>query len=151
MSTLLSSPSAIKSTYFQKESVTAAAALAMINRAETHAKNNGLTIATTVVDESGVPKAFSRMDGAPLIAVDASRQKAVTAVGFGLPTGKPWQDFVADDPILEKGVHDLEDFILLGGGAPILIDGTLVGAIGVSGGHYRQDEACVAAALKEVA
>ena len=39
---------------------------------------------------------------------------------------------------------------LLGGGMPIQIDGALVGAIGVSGGHYRQDEECAKAALGEL-
>ena len=41
-----------------------------------------------------------------------------------------------------------EDFILLGGGSPIYVDGALVGAIGVAGGHYSKDEACAQAALE---
>jgi uncharacterized protein GlcG (DUF336 family) len=39
----------------------------------------------------------------------------------------------------------------LGGGSPIIIDGVIVGAIGVSGGHYKQDEECVKNALSTVA
>ena len=65
-----------------------------------------------------------------------------------MPTGKPWHDFIKDDPILSGGAPALEDFILLGGGSPIYVDGALVGAIGVAGGHYSKDEACVTAALE---
>jgi uncharacterized protein GlcG (DUF336 family) len=132
---------------FAKQSISEELAFQMIQAAEAKAKEIGMGICTTVVDESGVMKAFGRMDGAPLIAVDVSRQKAVTAVGFGMPTGKPWYDFVKDDPILSAGVHDINDFTLLGGGSPIQIEGAIVGAVGVSGGHYEQDEACTNAAL----
>ncbi|MEN0061699.1 MAG: heme-binding protein [Myxococcota bacterium] len=119
----------------------------LIEAAEAHARTTGLAIATTVVDESGILKAFSRMDHAALIAVGASRKKALTAVGFGIPTGQAWHDFIKDDPILMNGAGQLDDFILLGGGLPIRVANVLVGAIGVSGGHYAQDEACAKAAL----
>jgi len=36
----------------------------------------------------------------------------------------------------------------LGGGSPLKAKGALIGAIGVSGGHYAQDEKCVKAALE---
>ncbi len=130
-----------------KSSITEAFSFQMIEAAEDKAREMGFAICVTIVDESGVMKAFGRMDGAPLIAIDISRQKAVTAVGFGMPTGQPWYDFVKDDPILTRGVHDIHDFTLLGGGMPIVIEGAVVGAVGVSGGHYKQDEACASAAL----
>ena len=99
------------------------------------------------MDESGVVKAFQRMDNAPMVSIDASRKKAITAVGFGMPTGDSWYGFIKDDPILMNGAGQLNDFILLGGGSPIMVDEKLVGAVGVSGGHYKQDEECAAAAL----
>lgn len=132
---------------FDKKSVTAELCSSMINAAQKKAAELGLGISISIVDESGVPKAFSRMDGAPLISVKASLKKALTAVGFGMPSGQPWFDFIKDDPILREGVHDFEDFILLGGGSPIIIDGYVSGAIGISGGHYSKDEECVKAAL----
>lgn len=119
----------------------------MIAAAEREAAVLGLQVVTAIVDESGVLKAFSRMDGAPLVSVSAARKKALTAVGFGLPTGEAWHEFIKDDPILLIGAQQLDDFTLLGGGAPVRVAGALIGAIGVSGGHYRQDEACVRAAL----
>ena len=110
----------------------------------------GLSIAVTIVDESGVAKFFARMDHAPLIAVDASRKKAVTAVSYGIPTGQSWFDFIKDDPILREGVHGFRDFMLMGGGVPIVGDNQVIGAIGVSGGHYLQDQECALAGLESI-
>ena len=132
---------------FTKPTITAELAQALIRLTEAEATRIGLAVATTIVDESGVMKAFSRMDGAALVAGSASTKKAITAVGFGLPTGTPWHDFIKDDPILLHGAQQLDDFILLGGGFPIVVDGATIGAIGVSGGHYTQDEQCARAAL----
>lgn len=135
---------------FHRASLTAAAATRMLDAAERQAVAQGLAIVTVIVDESGVLKALRRMDGAPLVAVGAAQKKALTAVGFGLPTGKAWHDFIKDDPILLHGAAQLPDFILLGGGLPITVEGAVVGAIGVSGGHYTADEACARAALAEL-
>jgi uncharacterized protein GlcG (DUF336 family) len=132
-----------------KSSVAANAAGQMISRAVAAALNSGGAFAIAVVDESGILKAFHRMDGAPLIAVDTAIKKARLAAGFGLPTGETWYNFIKDDPILLEGAGQLPGFILLGGGSPIVHEGQVCGAIGVSGGHYKQDEAIVKAALSE--
>ncbi len=133
---------------FTKKTITIETALNMARTAMHKASEIGILISVTILDESGVVKAFARMDGAPLISVDASRKKAVTAVGLGLPSGQPWFDFIKDDPILREGVGNFSDFMLLGGGFPIVSEGQMVGSIGISGGHYRQDEICAQAALE---
>jgi uncharacterized protein GlcG (DUF336 family) len=130
-----------------KKSISLVTAEKMAAAAIAKAKELGLSIAVTIVDESGITKFFARMDHAPLIAVDASRKKAITAVGFGMPTGNSWFDFIKDDPILREGVHDFRDFILMGGGIPILSGKQIIGAIGISGGHYISDQECATAAL----
>ncbi len=130
-----------------KKSISIILALQMIEEATKKATELGLCIAVTILDESGILKAFQRMDNAPLIAIDASRKKAITAIGFGFPTGEAWYNFIKDDPILHEGAQHLTDFILLGGGCPISLDGEIIGAIGISGGHYKQDEQCMQAAL----
>lgn len=76
------------------------------------------------------------MNNFALMPIDASRKKAVTAIGFGMPSGAAWQQFI------------IKDFILLGGGSPIIIGRKIIGAIGVSGGHYVQDEECVRSARR---
>ena len=133
---------------FSKESISSSLCMAMIENAFAKAKELEMGIAVTIVDESGVTKAFHRMDNAPFIASDASRKKALTAVGFGMPTGDSWYGFIKDDPILMNGAGQLNDFILLGGGSPIMVNEKMVGAIGISGGHYKQDEDCVNAAMQ---
>jgi uncharacterized protein GlcG (DUF336 family) len=134
-------------TNFQKKSISAEAARQMLIEAEQKAVQLGIRISCYIVDESGVLKAFSRMDNAALVTIDAARKKAVTAVGYGMPSGEAWYDHIKDDPILFHGVQQFQDFILLGGGLPVIIDGVLAGAIGISGGHYKQDEQCAMAAL----
>ncbi len=132
---------------FSKQSITLEAANAVLRAAEAEARRLGLSIAAAVVDDGGHLKAASRMDGAALVATDAAYKKARTAVGFGLETGEAWYDFIKDDPILLHGAPQLQDFILLGGGLPIVIDGHLCGALGVAGGHYAKDAACARAGL----
>ena len=133
-----------------KKSVSLADAELMVRAAMTKATELGISIAVTILDESGIPKLFARMDSAPLIAVDASRKKAITAVGFGMPTGEAWFNFIKDDPILREGVHDFHDFMLMGGGMPIVSGTQVIGAIGVSGGHYLKDHECAGAALESL-
>lgn len=129
-------------------SINEAGAQLLIRSAVDQAQKMGFGISVCVVDSTGRTKAFLAMDQAPQISFETATKKALTAVGFGLPTGKTWHEFIKDDPILAQGAQHLPNFILLGGGSPILVEGKVIGAIGVSGGHYSQDEQCVAAALE---
>jgi uncharacterized protein GlcG (DUF336 family) len=124
---------------FERSSVTTELAKAMIEAAERKAAEMGLPFVIAIVDDSGVLKAFSRMDGAPLLSVQVAQDKAYTAVGFGMATGA-WHDFVKDDPPLAMGAPTgIDRLIVFGGGYPIKVADAVVGGIGVSGGHYRQD------------
>jgi uncharacterized protein GlcG (DUF336 family) len=92
-----------------------------------------------VVDEAGVLKAFSRMDGAALLSVQVAQDKAYTAAGFGLSTDG-WHDFIKNDPPLAAGATaGIDRLVVFGGGYPIKAGDQVVGGIGVSGGHYSQD------------
>jgi uncharacterized protein GlcG (DUF336 family) len=111
----------------------------MIDAAERKAAEMGHPFVIAIVDDSGVLKAFSRMDGAALLSVQIAQDKAYTAAGFGLSTDA-WHDFVKDDAPLAMGAAPgIDRLIVFGGGYPIMIGGKLAGAIGVSGGHYTQD------------
>lgn len=135
---------------FPKQSVSADLARRLISAAEEKARQLGVPMNIAVVDESGVLKAFSRMDGAALLSVQIAQDKAYTAVGFGMPT-HGWFDFIKDDPPLAAGAPSgIDRLVIFGGGYPISIDGTLVGAIGVSGGHYTQDQEVAEAGLAVV-
>ena len=139
----------MKAEYLQIEkSITTIGAQKMIDAAINEAQKLNFKISIAILDQAGRLKCFTAMDGAPAVSFEASIKKAKTAVGFGVPTGKAWVEMMKDDPILNAGVYQLPDFILLGGGSPVTVDGQVVGSIGISGGHYAQDEKCVAAAIK---
>ena len=124
---------------FEKASVSSELAQRMIAAAEAKAGEIGTPMVIAVCDESGVLKAFSRMDGAALLSVKIAQDKAHTAVGFGMPS-HAWHDFIKDDPPLAAGaVGGIDRLVIFGGGYPIRIGDQIVGAIGVSGGHYSQD------------
>jgi uncharacterized protein GlcG (DUF336 family) len=132
---------------FQKQSVSGDLARRMITAAEERARAMGVAMNIAVVDESGVLKAFSRMDGAALLSVQIAQDKAYTAVGFGMPT-HGWFDFIKDDPPLAAGAPaGIDRLVIFGGGYPITVNGAVVGAIGVSGGHYSQDQEVAEAGL----
>lgn len=130
-----------------KKSLSLDGCMVMAAAAIQKAKELEIEIAITFVDESAVLKAFFRMDHSSLVTVDASRKKAITAISMGIPSGESWYSFIKDDPILFHGVQQFKDFILLGGGSPVIDGNDVIGAIGISGGHYKQDEECVKAAI----
>jgi uncharacterized protein GlcG (DUF336 family) len=124
---------------FERASVSAQLAKVMIEAAEKKATEMGHPFVIAIVDDSGVLKAFSRMDGAPLLSVQVAQDKAYTAVGFGMATDA-WHDFVKDDAPLAMGAATgIDRLIVFGGGYPIKLGGAVVGGIGVSGGHYSHD------------
>lgn len=133
---------------FAKQSVSAELARRLIEAAERQAADMGHPFVIAVVDESGVLKAFSRMDGAPLLSVQVAQDKAYTAAGFGLATDA-WHEFIKNDPPLASGAPTgIDRLVVFGGGYPLKIDDQIVGGIGVSGGHYSQDMEVALAALK---
>ncbi len=135
---------------FERSSVTAELARAMIDAAERKAAEMGHPFVIAVVDDSGILKAFSRMDGAALLSVQIAQDKAYTAAGFGLSTDA-WHDFVKDDPPLAMGAASgIDRLVMFGGGYPVKIGDAIVGAVGVSGGHYTQDMEVAQAALAVV-
>jgi uncharacterized protein GlcG (DUF336 family) len=107
----------------------------------------GIAATIAVVDESGILRAFRRMDGAALVTVSSSQDKAFTAVGFGIPS-HAWYPMIKDDPALLHGVpSSIERVVIFGGGIPIRVDGELVGGIGVGGGSHGQDREIAEAGL----
>ena len=135
---------------FEKASVSTELAHKIIAGAEAKADEISVPMVIAVCDESGVLKAFSRMDGAALLSVQVAQDKAYTAVGFGMSTDA-WHQFIKDDPPLAHGaVGGIERLVVFGGGYPIKDGERVVGAIGVSGGHYSQDMEVAKAGLEAV-
>jgi uncharacterized protein GlcG (DUF336 family) len=131
---------------FTKSSITSAAAQRMIAAAEAKATEMGRPMCIAVCDADGTIKAFSRMDGAPLLSVQISQDKAYTAISFSMATHE-WFDFIKGDPPLLHGIVKTDRLVVFGGGYPIMADGQMIGGIGVSGGHYSHDQEVAQAGL----
>lgn len=129
-----------------KLSITQTACDRLIEAAVAKAIEINVPASISVVDESGILKAFRRMDNAPLLTVDIATNKAYTAVSFGMPT-HGWFDFIKDDAPLLHGIVHTPRLVVFGGGYPVKIDGQVIGGIGISGGHYSQDMIIAEAAL----
>ena len=135
---------------FDKKSITAQLAHRIVEASEEKAHQIGQPMVIVIVDEGGVLKALSRMDGAALLSVQVAQDKAYTAVGFGMPTDQ-WHEFIKNDPPLAAGATiGINRLIIFGGGYPIKVGDQVVGAIGVSGGHYSQDMEVAKAGLAAV-
>ncbi len=92
-----------------------------------------------VVDAGGNLKAFIRMDGAWLGSIDIAIKKAKTARFFDMPTGAIGQLSKEDGPLYNIE-HSNNGLITFPGGIPITADdGTVIGAIGVSGSSVEND------------
>jgi uncharacterized protein GlcG (DUF336 family) len=132
---------------FPKSSINSEAARRMIAAAEAKAAELGKPFVIAIADDGGHLKALSRMDGAPLLSVQIAQDKAYTAAGFGMPT-HGWHDFIKDDPPLAAGAPTgIDRLVVFGGGYPITDGDAIVGAVGVSGGHYSEDMEVAEAAL----
>jgi len=99
--------------------------------AQAHRSDAVATVA--VVDAQGHLKAYLRMDGAALIGVELSRQKAWTAVAMGGADTGALATGVSGNAQLLAALTTLPGVALLAGGVPLQVDGVVVGAVGVSG------------------
>ncbi len=105
--------------------------------AEAEAKKNNWGMAIMILDSGGSLVMMQRLDGTQLGSIDVARDKAWSAVAFRRPT-KAFEDAVS------QGGANLRLLRLTGaspfeGGLPIVVDGKVIGSIGVSGGTAPQD------------
>ena len=127
--------------------ITLAQAEAVVSAARNKATQIGIPVCVAVLDVGGNLKAFSRMDGAWLGAIDVATKKARTSVLFDIETQVAWEICKPDGQ-----AHGLEltndHLVTFAGGIPLRHDGELVGAVGVSGGQVSQDYEVARAAFE---
>jgi len=101
------------------------------------ARKNNWTMAIAITDTGGNLVYFEKMDGTQTGSVRVAIGKSRSAVLFKRPT-KALQDTVAAGG---EGLRmlRLEGAVPIEGGLPLLMDGKIIGAIGVSGGTSQQD------------
>ena len=134
---------------FVKHSIDAGMAEKAVAAAAQKAADLKLKMCIAVADEAGDLKAFVRMDGAPKLSIQISQDKAYTAAAYSMPTHS-WFEFIKNDPPLLHGITHTPRLVVFGGGFPIMLKGEMIGAIGLSGGHYSQDMECARAALEAI-
>src|ERR1700730_14031428 len=130
----------------KKHSISSELAQTMVEEAVAKARKIVVTENIAILDDGGNLKAFSRMDGAPILSIEIAQNKAYTAL-FGVST-QDFFNFIQGDPSLLAGIPTLARVAAYGGGFPIKVDGEIVGAIGLSGAPTVQNDVdCARAAL----
>jgi uncharacterized protein GlcG (DUF336 family) len=126
-----------------KNGLTLEGARNVIAAATAYARSRGAgTGVVAVVDEGGNTMALERLDGTFAAGASISIGKARTAVLFQKPT-KVFEDIIKGG---RTPMVALNDFTPLQGGIPIMVDGQVVGGVGVSGAASAQEDEDVAKA-----
>src|SRR6202521_823471 len=129
-----------------KHSISSELAQKMVDAAVAKARELGVTENVAILDDGGNLKAFSRMDGAPILSIEIAQNKAYTAL-FGVSTQDLFK-FIQGDPSLLAGMPTVARMAAWGGGFPIKVNGEVVGAIGLSGAPTVQNDVdCARAGL----
>lgn len=104
-------------------------------------KKNGWFVSVAVVDTAGDLVFFERMDNAMSASVVVSQEKARTSARFKRPT-KAFEDVLAGG---RQAILGIPGVTPVEGGIPLIIDGKIVGAVGVNGASSPQDSQCAQA------
>ena len=123
----------------QIPSLTLADARALIAAGEKKAQDLGIPYNLAVVDAGGHLVAHVRMDGAWIGSVDIAINKAWTARAFDMPTEKLSKMAQSGKPLFGIDSTNNDKVVIFGGGLPLKIGDTVVGALGASGGTVDQD------------
>ena len=126
-----------------KKALTLEIAKQLAAAAESFAAKNKWTMVITVVDDGGNVMFLEKMDETQLGSIEVAIEKAKSAVNFKRPT-KAFEDIVVGG---RNTVLKLPGSLPVEGGIPLMVDGKLLGAIGVSGGTSVQDGQTATAAV----
>ena len=127
-------------------------ARAMVQAAERKAEELGVPQTVCVVDEGGYPLALERMDGARITGAQIAWNKAFTAAGHKrsthLFTRPPHGPALPGNEAFGIQLSFEGRFAAFVGGFPIVVNGEVIGGVGLSGGNGEQDTQCALAALQ---
>ncbi len=127
-----------------KKVLTLAASQRIAGMAHVEADKNGWRLVIAILDDGGHLLYLERMDGAQIGSVQVAQDKARSAVLFKRPTKALEEAVAAGRTVVMK----LAGAIPVEGGHPIVVDGEVLGAIGVSGATSAQDSQVALAGLK---
>jgi uncharacterized protein GlcG (DUF336 family) len=127
--------------------ITVDAARKVAAAAIAEAKKQGWNVAVAIVDVAGELVVFERLDDTQQASILVSQAKARTAARFKRAS-KAFEDALAGG---RQAILGLPDVVPVEGGIPLIIDGRVVGAIGVSGVTSQQDGVCAQAGVDALA
>lgn len=128
-------------------------AVKLIEVVEEKAIEMGMRVVIAVSDASGRPIAVHCMDGAYHGSFDVALNKTYTSTAFQMPTAKLARLCAPGGELYGLQFSNDGKVMILGGGEPLMVGKTMIGALGVSGGSAAQDSelaAYGASVLKEV-
>lgn len=119
----------------------------LIQGAREKARAIGVPMCIAITDESGNLVAFERMDGGKITSVTIAQDKAFTASAARKATHEYNQVCTLGNLVF--GIHTALSgrLCVVGGGLPVLIDGEVIGGIGLSSGTPDQDMLCAQAGI----
>lgn len=143
---LLTASLAAQAQLVDKKALTLAEARKAVVAATAEAKANGWNVVIVVADDAGYPLTIDRLDNAQRPSVDIAIGKARTAALFKRPSA-------ALEEAINKGrtaLLSVDGQVFLQGGVPIVVNGEVIGAVGVSGVRADQDEQVATAGAKAI-
>lgn len=128
--------------------ISLALAKTILDAAAREAAAQSWPMAIAIVDSTAHLVVFQRADQTQLGSMEVSVAKATTAVRFRRPT-KAFEDVMASGPAGVR-IATMPGVVALEGGVPIVVNGEVIGAIGVSGMLSSQDGQVAAAGLAAI-
>jgi uncharacterized protein GlcG (DUF336 family) len=119
----------------------------LIAGARTKAEEIGVPMCIAVCDESGQLIAFERMDGGKITSTIIAQDKAYTAAGAKRTTESYGAASQPGSPAYGINSAIGGRLLVVGGGLPVVVDGEVVGGIGLSSGTPAQDIECAEAGI----
>ncbi len=120
----------------------------LIAGARAKAEEIGVPMCIAVTDESGQLIAFERMDGGKITSSIIAQDKAYTAAGAKRTTESYGEASQPGKPAYGINSAIGGRLLVVGGGIPVIVDGAVVGAVGVSSGTPAQDSECAQAGIE---
>lgn len=120
----------------------------LLDKAENKAKEINVPVVIALVDDGGNLIAQHKMDDALLISVSLSLNKAYTSVATKMSTENLSELILPGKPLYT--LENIKNITAVGGGIPIIINGNIIGAIGVSGGSVEEDILIAKSALEKI-
>lgn len=119
----------------QKPCLTLEVAKRIAAAAEAEARRNGWPVVIAIVDDGGHLLCLHRLDDTQIGSVEVATAKARAAIAFKRPT-RAWEEALAGG---RQGVLSLPGVVAAEGGVPLVWDGRMIGAVGVSGVKPNED------------